>query len=654
MKIINTNINTEGNTQEKPKKIALVGFQSSGKSTIFRLLTDFRGDTAFSTTVDIKSLEAKVNGKLYQIFDLPGIPSLNSMQKMEKVAINTILNGDIDIIINVVDSAIISRGLKLTIELIELGLPTILVMNFSDEARQRGIKLDKAKMAEALNIPVVLMNARAGKGLNELIQHIEKLSNSSNYTPNQLNYTLHIEKYVEEVENLLEKYTIGKKFHRRFYAIKLLEDQNFFTENLNEEIRSKLNEIENSVYNSHKISLFETISYERHHIAMKLAEEAAPLSRDNKIPIQDKIDSFLTHPIYGYLSLIGLLVVFFVLIFYIGTLLSYLFDTPLNYITTIYEPLRHKNTFIWYSINGAYQGILGAFGIVLPYFLPLVFFSSILEEAGYMSRLVLLLDDLMHKIGLHGKSIIPFILGLGCSVPALYSTRLLENRRDRLLTAILILFIPCSARLTVIFAISAAFTGPIWTIIILLYIVLIIIISSSFLSKILPESPGLMMEITPLRAPSLKISLQKTWIKVSEFLREALLFLVLGGVVLGWIEYFNLARYINVIFSPIVKGLMQLPEQLGSTLLFGFLRAEFILVMATQALGVDTLSKLPLNIKQAVILIIFVALNFPCLSTFIVFLKEYKWKITLLSSIATLFIAIFSAFLFRILLNLIY
>jgi ferrous iron transport protein B len=636
------------------KKIALVGFPSSGKSSIFRLLTDFKGDSAFESTYDVKSYQAKIKDHNYTIFDLPGIHSLNSMQLTEQIAINILLNQDIDIIINVIDSTLLARGLKLTIELIELGLPIILVINFSDELKVRGINLDKNKMQELLKIPVVLMNARSGKGLNELVDDLLEIPDKDKYIPTIFQYTKHIEQYVSELAELLKDSNCKMNGNPRFYAIKTLEDINFLPEEIRIKVKNKVDSIQETIFKEHNLSLFETISYERHHHAMKIAEESAPYSKNTKIPIQDYVDSFLSHSVWGYFSLIFLLILFFITIFYIGSELSSLFEPPLQSIATLFEPLKNTNPFLWFSINGAYQGLLGALGIVLPYFLPLVFLTSILEETGYMSRIVLLIDNIMHKVGLHGKSIIPFIMGVGCSVPALYSTRLLENRRDRIITAILVPFIPCSARITVIFALSAAFAGPIWAVIIFIYIFIIIAIGSSVLNKILPQSSGLMMEITPLRIPSIKLALQKTWSKVSEFLGEALLFLVLGGIVLGWVEFFNISHYIDIVFSPIVHSIMNLPDQLGSTLLFGFLRKELILVMANQAMGVDTLSKLPLSIPQVVTFIIFVSLYFPCLSTFIVLLKEYKLKITLISSFASIILAIFSAILFRIFLNLIY
>jgi ferrous iron transport protein B len=231
---------------------------------------------------------------------------------------------------------------------------------------------------------------------------------------------------------------------------------------------------------------------------------------------------------------------------------------------------------------------------------------------------------------------------------------MLENPRDRVITAILIPFIPCSARLTVIFALSAALTGPFWAVIILLYIILLVGIIGKILSVIMPGSSGLIMEIVPLKFPSFKNSLIKTWIKIKDFLGDALIFLILGGIVLGWVEYFNISSIFDTVFSPIISGLLDLPEKIGSTLVFGFLRKELILVMTYQTLGVSTLSNLPMTITQVVVFIVFVCLYFPCLSTFIVLWKEFKWKIAISSALFSLLIATISSFIFKIILNLIY
>lgn len=634
----------------KLHNIALLGFPGSGKSTIFRLLTDFKGNNEFESTFQLYEQNVQIGKKPYKIFDLPGIFSLTYTKPTEKISFSFLQENNIDLIICVIDSTLLNRSLKLAIELIEIGKPIIIVLNFQDEAANRGIIINQSKIEELLQVPIVKMNARNGKGLNELVDNIENLMNKEYISP-IFRFTRHIENEVVNFQEFIESKDIIQNLNPRFVAIKTLENPSFFPDLSNSEIINQVEKIEKKVYEEHQRSLFETLSYERHHLAMKIAEEAAPIVKNLKIPFQDKLDKYITHPKFGYLILLSLLFIFFFSIFYIGNFLSTIFEVPLLKIPDLYEPLKTNVPFIWYSINGAYMGLLGALGIVLPYFLPLVFLNSLMEETGYMSRIVLLIDNLMHKIGLHGKSIIPFIMGLGCSVPALYSTRMLENRRDRIITAVLIPLIPCSARLTVIFALSAAFAGPFWVIVIFLYIMAIIAGSGIILSNIFPQTSGLLMEINPLKIPSFRVSFLKTWNKVREFLGEALLFLVLGGILLGWIEYFHFTNIINNIFSPMVSTLLDLPKELGSTLIFGFFRKELILVMSTQALGVRTINELPLTLSQIITYIIFVSLYFPCLSTFIVLLKEFKIRITLISSIASIIIAIISAIFFRALLS---
>lgn len=636
---------------EMAKTIAMVGFPNSGKSSILHLLTDFQSHFSYDSTYELKTHKVVISNTPFNIIDLPGIYTLNSSNPSEKISIDFLLNQKIDLLINVIDSTMLSRSLKLTLELIDLGIPMLLVLNFEDEAKLRGIKINQEKMKRLLSIPVVQMNARYGKGITELGNEIIFHSKIEGFQSPIFEFTHHFESHIKSLENDFKKIENTQNGTSRFKAIKALEGLENFVSKEFELLKPKINKIEEEVFRDHKRSLYETISYERHHLAMKISEEAAPLSPDKNIPFQDKIDNLISHPQIGYLILFSTMVLFFITVFYVGNILASIFEAPLSNLSTWIEPLKSSNQFLWYSLNGASMGIIGAVGIVMPYFLPLVFLNSMLEETGYMSRIVLLIDNLMHKIGLHGKSIIPFIMGLGCSVPALYSTRMMENRTDRLITAILIPFIPCSARLTVIFALSAAFAGPIWVIVIFLYIMLVIALGSNYLSKLMPESQGLIMEIIPLKFPSLKISFLKTWSKIREFIGEAFLFLIIGGIILGWIEYFNINQYLNLLFSPIVSTLLNLPSELGSTLLFGFFRKELILVMANQALNVTSIQELPLSISQIVVFIIFVSLYFPCLSTFIVLYKEFKLKITLLSSIASIVIAIISSLIFRIIFN---
>lgn len=651
----NTNINQIHSATEiitRDKTVALVGMPQSGKSTLFRLLTDMKSH-GYDATFEIVAAETKVKNEKIQIVDLPGIQSLSSSQFSEKIAINFILNNKIDLIINMIDATNLSRGLKLTVELLDLGIPMVLVLNFQDEAQKRGININEQYLANELGCSVISMQARSGKGINELVDLIYHSINTSIPLPKPYLYNHKIEQHIIALEETIEKTNIKINTNPRFYAVKAIENPTFIPEFSLDPIHQKISEIEDNIAQQLNQEPFELISYFRHNYANELANNALGISKE-KIPFQDRMDALISHPILGYGVLLFVLLLFFMCIFYVGNFLASLIEPSLAAFGQTFAPLQESSPFLWFSINGAYQGVVGAIGIVLPYFIPLVLLTSLLEETGYMSRLVLLIDGLMHKIGLHGKSIIPFMLGMGCSVPALYATRMLENPRDRVITAILIPFIPCSARLTVVFALAAAFTGPFWAVIIFAYIMLIIGSMGKVLSRVMPDTSGLIMEIVPLKFPSLKNSLIKTWLKIKNFLGDALLFLILGGIVLGWVEYFNIASVFDTLFSPIISGLLSLPEKLGSTLVFGFLRKELVLVMTYQTLGVSTLSSLPMTISQVVVFIIFVCLYFPCLSTFIVLWKEFKWKIAVSSAVFSLLLATVSAFIFKIILSFIY
>jgi ferrous iron transport protein B len=649
----NIQISNIGNQIDTTQKtIAILGPPQSGKSTIFRLLTDFKSH-GYDATFEVTEAETKIKNKKIIIVDLPGIQSLSSSQFSEKIAINYLLKNKIDLIINMIDSTNLVRGLKLTTELLDLGIPVIICLNFQDEAQKRGIIINEEILSNELGCPTISLTARSGNRMKELVNLIEKFFDSNCSIPKPFQYTQNIERYINSLEKLILKANIKLYYNPRFYAVKTIEDPTYIPELSQPQTNKIINEIEDKISQELNQEPFEFISHIRHIYATELANNVIRISK-NKVPFQDRMDTLISHPIFGYIAFIAVLLLFFVCIFLVGNFLASLIDPILARIGSTFAPLEKSSPFLWASINGAYQGILGALGIVLPYFLPLVLFTSLLEETGYMSRVVLLIDGLMHKIGLHGKSILPFMLGMGCSVPALYATRMLENPRDRVITAILIPFIPCSARLTVIFALSAALTGPFWAVIILLYIILLVGIIGKILSVIMPGSSGLIMEIVPLKFPSFKNSLIKTWIKIKDFLGDALIFLILGGIVLGWVEYFNISSIFDTAFSPIISGLLDLPEKIGSTLVFGFLRKELILVMTYQTLGVSTLSNLPMTITQVVVFIVFVCLYFPCLSTFIVLWKEFKWKIAISSALFSLLIATISSFIFKIILNLIY
>jgi len=272
------------------------------------------------------------------------------------------------------------------------------------------------------------------------------------------------------------------------------------------------------------------------------------------------------------------------------------------------------------------MGLAGGVAIVLPYLIPFLLGLAILEDTGYLPRLAYILDSFMHRIGLHGKSVLPLILGYGCSVPAVMSTRILESEKDRRITATLTSFIPCSARTVVIFGLVAAFMGPIWALVIYLLNIFVIVVIGTVLAKRMKgASPGLVLEIPDLSLPDVKTLLAKTWLALKEFITIAWPLLIASSIVLGVLEWGNAADSINALLSPLTVWMLGLPAAVGMTLVFGVLRKELTLVMLVQALGTTDINTV-MTTQQLLTFTLFVVFYVPCIATIAVLAKQMGWR----------------------------
>lgn len=638
----------------KKPEIVLVGQPNAGKSTVFNVLSDIKAMASnFSgTSVEKFENDVEIDDRIFHVIDLPGVYSLNPGDEAEKVTYAYLEEKKIDLVINVVDATQLARSLELTVELIEFGIPMVIALNMWDEAERKGLKIYPEKLEKFLNIPVVTTSALYGKGIKNLMDSCYKTITNGNRPPTKLEYTSHIEENVDKIEKAMSGHNtlIQKNGSPRFYAIKAIENPRVVPGDILKTIDGILETTRQTIQQTHKKDGHETISYERHHISMKLMEDTSHFVDRKSVPFREIVDRYLLHPILGFFPLLVFFLLFFTVIYFTGNLLSDLLAIPIEKIPGLYAGLKSDQLFLWFTIDGIYQGLEGAVGIVLPYFLPLIFLMSLFEDTGYLSRMAFLLDGFMHRIGLHGKSVVPFILGFGCSVPAMYGVRIIENKRDRILTAILLPFIPCSARTTVILAMTAALTGPLGALFIYFFILFILAITGKILSLFMGKATGLVMEIPDLKIPSMKVSFSKTWMKMKQFLKIAVPFLILGSIAMAWLEYLKINDSINKIFAPVVKGIMGLPEILGSTLVFGFFRKELVLVMTNTAFGVKSIGEIPLTAEQVLVFVVFVTLYFPCFSTFVVMWKEFGKKVVFLSSAISVVVALVAAFAVKIVL----
>jgi ferrous iron transport protein B len=361
---------------------------------------------------------------------------------------------------------------------------------------------------------------------------------------------------------------------------------------------------------------------------------------------RDRIDDVLLHPVWGYAILFFVLYLFFQTVYGIGKVteppLLAFFDLITKGVLT---PFGAGNLFSEILL-GVMQGIAAGVAIVLPYLLPFLFGLGLLEDIGYLPRVAFLMDTFMHRIGLHGKAIVPFILGYGCNVPAVMSTRTLEEPRDRYLAAALATLVPCAARLAVVFGLVAFYLGPLAAFGLYLFNLIVIAVTGRVLSKIMPEdTPGLILEMPPYRMPTLKNVLSKSWFRVREFVVEAWPILIVGSAVLSVLNYLNVAYVFNWLVRP-VTWLMGLPSETGVPLIFGIFRKELSLVMLSQALGTIDFGS-ALTKTQMVVYATFVMFYLPCLATLSALKRELNTRAMLAIGALTVVIALVSALLVR-------
>jgi len=637
--------------------VIFLGQPNCGKSTLFNALAGLKAETSNFPGTTVKHTHSKVNfyGRILNIIDLPGTYSLNPSDEVEHVALTHLFVEKPDLIINVVDASLLGRSLELTLELIELEFPMVVALNMMDLAEKKGVDIDPKKLARLLGVPVIPAIATHGRGVKELIDAAFDILDEGK-RPSHLDWSRDVEEKIEELSFILpEDFPVVA--NKRFTAVKMIEAGKLIFDDMlseiNPDFKRSLKIIRADLEKRHDAPAYEVIAAERHHLAFKLSEECSHVSRGKRQNWMDRVDDILMHPILGYFILLAVFFAFFFVIFKVGSPLEEFLLNPLNHLREYLSGVF--GTSVLSSIlDGLVQGFAGGIAIVLPYFIPLLFMMSILDDVGYLSRASFLMDTFMHRIGLHGKSVSPFILGFGCNVPAIMSTRTLESRRDKILTSLLIPFIPCSARTTIILSLIAFYLGPFWALCFYVGNILLIAVLGRLLSFFLKSpSPGLILEIPTLKVPSLKNIAKKTYVQLVSFIKFAWPILIAGSVILGLMQFYKMDSVVNLILSPFVENIMGLPRELGVTLVFGFLRKELSLVMMLQALGVSYQDVMSVITKdQLVIFTVFISFFIPCLSTVAILWREVGRKIAFLSMGLNITVAIILSLVVRLMIGL--
>jgi ferrous iron transport protein B len=620
-------------------KVALAGQPNCGKSTIFNYVSGYKAITSNfpGTTVKYTASKIYVDGRTCDCIDLPGTYSLTSTDAAEYEARKYLLTGGADVIINVVDASLLSRSLELTFQLMELEIPTVLCLNMMDEARRKGIEINRKRLSSILGIPVVETIGVKGKGLKELFSEALKASKRGR-KPRTITYSRDVEQIIDLMVGYLRD---GLTVPKRLGAIKLLEGDEYFVAMLterDESLSKRVEELQGILSSHHGRSSDMVISSERHSQAMNIFEQSAKVVHPPMEDIRAQVDNVVMHPYLGYVILILVFYGFFNFVFGIGERvegpLMGLFDF---FARRLGETLGGE-TAGFLILNGVLQGIAGGIAVVLPYLVPFLIGLALLEDVGYMPRVAFLMDSFMHRIGLHGKSIFPLILGYGCNVPAIMATRILESERDRFIVSVLASLVPCAARTTIIFALVAFFIGPNAALAIYALNIVVIALAGRILSMILPEvTPGMILEIPVYHLPSVRATLAKSWYRIREFIVIAWPMLIAGSVILGLMQFWGMDRFINAMLWPLTY-LLGLPEAVGTTLIFGVLRKELSMIMLIQAIGTPHVLTVMSKI-QVLVFTVFVVFYIPCLATIAVLWREIGSKRAIFTVLFTLILA---------------
>jgi len=603
-------------------RIALVGQPNCGKSTIFNHLVGYKANTSNlpGTTVTYMKSTALIDGKTAEVIDLPGTYSLTSLDRAEVEARNYLLEGGVDAVLNVVDASLLSRGLELTLQLLELGLPVVVCLNMADEAKRKGIAIDTDALERRLGVPVVSAIAVRGVGVRAAASGVVKAARDGE-APRPPTYSADVERLVGQLaERIAQDRDPQAPAPTRLFAVKLLEADPGFTARARPLWRTEAKRLGGRLQTLRGRSGEDVISAERHHLAMSLFEACATVG-ESTLGLRDRLDSLMMHRVFGILFFAGIMYALFFVVFKVGSIVEgevmQLFDRSLAALAGVLA----TGSLPYFVAQGVIQGIAGAVGIVLPYLVPFLIGLALLEDTGYLPRAGYLMDGLMHKIGLHGKSIIPFVLGYGCSVPAVMATRILDSPRDRFITAMLSVMVPCTARTTVIFGLVGYFLGP--TLAFLLYVINLVVlaIAGALMTRVFPRiTPGLILEIPSYKVPSLRVVLSNVWLRLREFVVMAWPLLIGGSIVLSLLEYVHATHYLNLALLPITWTL-GLPVAIGVTLIFGILRKELTLIMLFQALGTTQVASV-LTGGQMMTFTLFVMFYIPCVATIAVLTRE--------------------------------
>ncbi len=633
-------------------EIALAGNPNVGKSALFSRLTGVGviSSNYPGTTVEFFEGRAKFMGSTITVIDLPGTYSLAGNTDDERVATNLLFERRPGTVIAVLDTTRLERNLVLLFELIESGYHVVASLNMFDVMRKSGRDVDVARLERILMIPAIPTVATKGEGIDSLLFTSVQLRGKSKF---KVRYDSHIEGMIHKLSGMLRQEDWPMPL--RAVSLRLLTGDKRVVEKADPVAVKASETMRSDFMKDHGEDIVVHIERDRFGEAGRIANEVIGESGSGERK-EGLLSDLTLRPASGIPILVAVLAaVFLVLVFVGGALEGLLVSAYTDTVRGPFDDFKDglSSELARGAAEGVYLSVEAMLALVIPYILVFYLMLALLEDTGYLVRVVSLLDGVMHRLGLHGRAVIPMVVGFGCNVPAILATRAMGSKRERLILATLItIAVPCSAQTAIIIGTVGNYAGVTWALSIYLVLGATLVLLGFVLHKTIKFEPtGLFVEIPDLRIPSAAEVLKKTYLRIKEFLTIAFPLLLAGSIALEMLMAEGILQQLIAPSEGFMMVVLGLPGVTVVALIFGILRKEMALQMLMVLFGTSNLA-LHLSPEQMFTFALVMAVFMPCLAAFAVMLKEFGVKSTALVTAGSITLAIIMGAASKVLLNL--
>ena len=621
---------------EEGFSVALVGQPNVGKSALFSRLTGVGVVSSNYAGTTVEFLESVIirRDTNISVRDLPGTYSLSKNSEDEGVVIDMLRDESPDAVIVVADSTNLTGSLVLCYEVLELGLPTIIALNKYDVARRR-IDIDTDAMSAALGVPVCTVSAKSSEGVDKLLDIVcEKGARVCE--PG-----IHYEEKIIRSANIIKDYFEDRTFSPYGIAIKSLEGTEDFHRRLPDSVHDNLELMRSVLSEAIGEPVEMSVARSRYAAADYLVRKCVSASK-HQMTHRERISDLTVTPLTGIPILFAIFAAIFLTIIYVGSFLDSVVSSAYSWalgdaLSEWGESLDPLARSVVEGINGSFSAILC---LVIPYIMVFYILLGILEDSGYLTRVVVLLDTVMHRFGLHGGAAIPALVGVGCNVPAIMATRTIRTRRERLiLSTLIITAVPCSAQVSIIMGITGKYAGMQFSFLIIGVLVCIGCLTGIVMNKLLPKEPSsLAMDLPELTAPQIGNVLRKCWMRIKDFFIIAFPLLVVGSIIIEIMLQYDVLSVIVQPFSFITETMLGLPPETIICFIVGILRKEMAVGMLAIVLGDGFAATL--TAEQFVVFGMVMATYVPCIASLSVLWKEMGLKDMIIITFCSCMIAL--------------